>query len=237
MKYYTKQTDITIPIMMHLDRALVTTLSKEAKSKIRNKFRLLAKDIIKDTESLFARQSLHQKIKFELLGVKIVRNDTKKVRMNRNVSQYLKSYCQWQGDKKVARKKWFYSVMFTGLDLYYLDQNGARVTSSTGRGYARGICSNKNSCTVLEWHPENIALILTHELAHSLGMSHDGPSENECHAPQNGQRYIMDAKYNPRNPAKNWSLCNKRELVKFLKSKQAWCLRQDSKLKLFHNYN
>lgn len=133
MKYYTKQTDFTIPVMMHLDRALVNILSKEAKSKIKDKFKLLAKDILKDTENLFARQSLHQKIKFELLDVKIVRNDTRKVRMNKNVSKYLKSYCQWQGEKKIARKKWFYSVMFTGLDLFYLDENGAKVTSSTGK--------------------------------------------------------------------------------------------------------
>ncbi|KAJ8717646.1 hypothetical protein PYW07_005576 [Mythimna separata] len=223
IKYYTKQTDIIIPVMMHLDKALTRILSKEAKHKIREKFKLLAKDILKDVEDLFTHPNLQQKIKLELLDVKILKNTTRKVVMNENVSKYLKSYCQWQGEKKIAKKKWFYSVLFTGLDLYYLDRYGSEVRSSTGRGYMKGMCSNKNSCTLLEWHPENIAYILTHEIAHSLGMSHDGPPHNECR----GQRHIMDAKYNPKNPAKTWSPCNRRELNHYLKSKQAWCLRRD----------
>ncbi|XP_063894212.1 A disintegrin and metalloproteinase with thrombospondin motifs 17 [Helicoverpa armigera] len=223
IKYYTKQSDITIPVMMHLDKALTNILSKESKHKIREKFKLLAKDILKDVEELFMHPNLQQKVKLELLDVKIIRNSTKKVVMSENVSKYLKSYCNWQGEKKIAKKRWFYSVLFTGLDLFYLDRAGAEVRSSTGRGYMKGICSNKNSCTLLEWHPENIAYILTHEIAHSIGMSHDGPPNNECR----GQRYIMHAKYNPRNPAKTWSSCNRRELNHFLKSKKAWCLRRD----------
>ncbi|XP_026739823.1 A disintegrin and metalloproteinase with thrombospondin motifs adt-2-like [Trichoplusia ni] len=223
IKYLTKQTDITIPIMMHLDKALTKIISPDKKMRIREKFKLLAKDILKDVEDYFSRPNLQQKIKFELLDVKIIKNTTEKVRMNENVSKYLRSYCQWQGQKKTAKQMWFYSVLFTGLDLFYLDNEGAEVRSSTGRGYMRGMCSNKNSCTLLEWHPENIAYILTHEIAHSLGISHDGPPHNECR----GQRYIMDAKYNPRNPAKIWSTCNRRELNQYLKSDRSWCLKKD----------
>lgn len=119
--------------MMHLDKTLTRTISKESKHKIREKFKLLAKDILKDVEDLFSRPNLHQKIKFELLDVKIIRNDSQKVLMNENVSKYLKSYCEWQGEKKVAKKRWYYSVLFTGLDLFYLDKEGAEVRSSTGK--------------------------------------------------------------------------------------------------------
>ncbi|XP_075981210.1 snake venom metalloproteinase fibrolase-like [Anticarsia gemmatalis] len=230
IKYYTKQSDITVPIMMHLDKALTQTLSKEAKRRIREKFKLLAKDILKDVEEIYTHPNLYQKIKFELLDVKIIKNNSKDVVMSENVSQYLKSYCTWQGEKKAAQKRWFYSVLFTGLDLYYLDNHGNEVRRSTGRGYMKGICSNKNSCTLLEWHPEFIAYILAHEIAHSLGVHHDGP---EC---RDQQRYIMDAKYNPRNPAKTWSPCNKKALTQFLRTKQAWCLRPaTSNIKLYNN--
>lgn len=133
IKYYTKQSDITIPVMMHLDKALTRILSKEAKHKIREKFKLLAKDILKDVEDLFTHPNLQQKVKLELLDVKILKNTTKKVVMDENVSKYLKSYCRWQGEKKIAKKKWFYSILFTGLDLFYLDRFGSEVRSSTGK--------------------------------------------------------------------------------------------------------
>ncbi|KAJ0174317.1 hypothetical protein K1T71_010463 [Dendrolimus kikuchii] len=228
-KYYTKTSNvITIPMMVHLDRPLLSKLPKhrtENKFMKREKFKKMTKNILKNVEKIFRQPSLNQSIHLVLLDVKVLRSKFSKVAMDENVSVYLKSYCDWQGEKKVLKRKWFYSILLTGLDLYYLDGTNKKIRSSTGRGYMKGMCSVKNSCTMLKWHPKNLPYILAHELAHSLGIPHDGPPNNECQ----DQNYIMNAKYKPSNPAKNWSACTRRALHQFLKSNKAWCLHSEKR--------
>ncbi|KAL0870105.1 hypothetical protein ABMA27_006261 [Loxostege sticticalis] len=218
IEYITRpNSHIIIPVMIHFDRSLTDRLVKEHRIKTRKKLKDISRHILKEVESNFRHPSLNQSIHFSLLDTKFLR---KRLEMNENGSEYLKNYCTRQGYKKKDSRRWWYSVLLTGLDLFYLDKNGKEVRSSTGRGYMGGVCALEKSCTVLEWNPKNIGYLLTHELGHSFGMMHDGPPHNACKPHRN----IMSDKYHPRYHPKTWSRCSKRDLHLFLRSKKAWCL-------------
>lgn len=131
-EYYTVSrthvSKISIPIMIHLDKALTKDLTKEYKKTMKKYFR----DILRSVETLFRHPSLNKTVELNLLAVKKLSNSTKKYQMDENVSRYLKSYCDWQGECKLMRKEWYYSVLFTGLDVFYLDEKNKQVRSNTG---------------------------------------------------------------------------------------------------------
>ncbi|XP_013137148.1 PREDICTED: A disintegrin and metalloproteinase with thrombospondin motifs 17-like [Papilio polytes] len=216
--------EITINIMMHFDKVLTDKLVKEYGAKTRKKLKIISNGILKDVENFYRHPSLNQNIKFKLKDTRFLKNNTKIVKMDENGSLYLKSYCEWQGKRKLVND-WYYSVLLTGLDLYYLSKNGEEVRRSTGRGYVGGVCSMKNSCALLEWNSKNIGYLLAHEIAHSLGINHDGLPYNQCR----GQRYMMGAKYNPDNHPRVWSPCSKHALKRYLTSEKSWCLRPGTK--------
>ncbi|KOB65055.1 putative tick adams, partial [Operophtera brumata] len=123
-EYFIKQNYITIPVTVHLDKALTRYLPREFKSRNREKVKKNFRNILNNVEDLFRRPSLNQTVQFTLLDVKFLKNSTKFV-MDENVSKYLNSYCQWQGEKK-TKKKWYYSILFTGLDLFYYGRNNTK---------------------------------------------------------------------------------------------------------------
>lgn len=137
IKYYTKaKHDITIPIMVHLDKPLISKLPKhraENKFMKRGKLKKMTKHILKNVEKIFRHPSLNQTVHLVLLDVKVLRSKFSRVAMDENVSVYLKSYCDWQGEKKVFKRKWYYSILLTGLDLYYLDMANKKIRGSTGK--------------------------------------------------------------------------------------------------------
>ncbi|CAH2042041.1 unnamed protein product, partial [Iphiclides podalirius] len=221
-RHHQQPKEITISIMIHFDKVLTNRLVKEYKSKTRKRLKIISNDILNDVQSFFRHPSLNQNIRFRLKDTKFLKNRTRVVSMDENGSVYLKSYCEWQSQKKIARD-WYYSVLLTGLDLFYVSKSGEEVRRSTGRGYMGGMCSVMKSCALLEWHPKNIGYLLAHEIAHSLGINHDGPPHNQCR----GQRHIMGARYDPVNHPRVWSSCSRHSLNRYLTSKRAWCIRPD----------
>lgn len=213
--------------MIHVDSVLTKMLAKQYKTKRRHNMRNISKNLLKDVEKLFKHSNLNQEIKFKLIDTKFLRNNMKKFTMDENVSKYLESYCSWQGEVKMMKKKWYYSVLLTGIDVYYI-YNKRIIRSSTGRSYMRSVCSIFNSCTLLEWKPKNLSYLLAHEIGHSLGITHDGQDYNDCRS----TKHIMTPKYNPHNHPQTWSTCSRRDLDMFLVSKKSWCLRPDYELRL-----
>ncbi|XP_004933456.3 A disintegrin and metalloproteinase with thrombospondin motifs 17 [Bombyx mori] len=224
IEYYTKpKNGITVPIMIHLDKNLSTKLP--VKNKMRSqKFKMAARRVLRDVEDIFEHSSLNLTISFQLLDVKILKNKIAKIAMDGDVVKYLKTYCRWQGEQKLKHENWWFSILFTGLDLFYFDDMGHAAKRVTSRSYMKGMCSINNSCTLTEWGNKNTAFMLAHEIAHSLGVPHDGYPNNECRG-----RHVMSAVFSPlsHNQAKSWSPCSRRALKHYLSSKRAWCLKPE----------
>lgn len=118
--------------MIHLDKVFTRNLSREYKTRTRQKAKNMFRNILRNVEILFRRPSLNQTVHLTLLDVKFLKSTTNKFVMDENVSNYLRSYCRWQGEKKQEMKKWYYSILFTGLDVFYYGRNNTKVRSSTG---------------------------------------------------------------------------------------------------------
>ncbi|XP_049876679.1 snake venom metalloproteinase atroxase-like [Pectinophora gossypiella] len=225
VEYFTKPNqNPTIKVLIHIDNVLAKKLAAEFDTRARKKIKIRMNYLVKDVERIINGINLSQKFTIKLIDTKFLKNKSSIVEMDENASNYLRSYCAWQSQKK--RNQWFYSVLLTGLDLYYVNGNGQKERRSTGRGYMNGMCSIRNSCTlleVLEWRPEITSYLLAHEIAHSLGVPHDGPPYNECRA----RGHMMGARYSATSYPKHWSDCSRRSMKKRLTSKKTWCLRSD----------
>ena len=119
-----------------------------------------------------------------------------------NIKQYLDAFCNYQKSyRNAANLSWDHALLLTGLDLYSMPDMDM---GSSGMSYQSGMCSEESSCTVAELSsPGASSLIVAHELAHSIGVSHDGEGDNlHC----NPHSYIMGPKLSPR--ATHWSPCS-----------------------------
>ncbi|XP_050352686.1 A disintegrin and metalloproteinase with thrombospondin motifs adt-2-like [Nymphalis io] len=221
-KYLTKPTnDITIKIMVHIDKELTRKLIQKYGLKTRKKLKNLTHGILENARKLFMHPSLNQTINFKLLDTRFLRN-SKVIAMDENAPKYLSSYCDWQSKKKMSERSLYYSVLLTGLDLFHVN-DGKLIRSNSGRGYTRGMCSVRKSCALIEWDPRTISFLLAHEIGHSLGMRHDGPPYNQC----SDQKNIMAIKYDESHHPKSWSPCSWFSLRQFLKTSKAWCVRTE----------
>ncbi|CAH0724193.1 unnamed protein product, partial [Brenthis ino] len=222
-KFLAKQNnDITIKIMMHIDQPLTKKLAVEYRVNTRKKLKSVTQKILEDVRKFFIHRSLNQTIRFKLIDTKFLRN-SERVALDENAPKYLKSYCEWQSEKKMSQKTWYYSVLLTGLDLFHVN-NGRKIRSNSGRGYTKGICNVKKSCAIVEWDPKLSGFLLAHEIGHSLGMRHDGPPYNQCKSQQN----IMALRHDFNKHPKTWSPCSWYSLKQFLKTSKAWCVKPET---------
>lgn len=120
-----------IPVKVHLDFHLSKKIAKEHGFRTRKKIKDIVHTILREANKLFRRPSLNQTITLKLLDTKFLRR-TKKVATDENASNYLKSYCDMQSYHKGLAKKQYYSILLTGLNLFYVN-NGRNFTKSTGR--------------------------------------------------------------------------------------------------------
>ncbi|XP_023936600.1 snake venom metalloproteinase atroxase [Bicyclus anynana] len=227
MTYLTKENhknnNITIKVMVHFDKTLTRKLVKEHKIKTRKKLKLVTHGILDEAKNYFKHSSLNQNVNFKLLDTRFLK-DSKNLLSNKDARVYLKNYCDWQTKKKVAANTLYYSVLFTGMDLFHM-KNGKLVKTSTGRSYTKGACHVKKSCALIEWNPKLVGFLVAHEIGHSLGMRHDGPPHNRCR----DQNHIMATRYEPRRHPKTWTSCSLNTLKQFLNNDHlSWCVKNDN---------
>ncbi|ROT67686.1 hypothetical protein C7M84_014217 [Penaeus vannamei] len=136
-----------------------------------------------------------------------------------DIQRYLSNFCYWQrnlnrrtnplGDH--SPEFWDHALMLSGLDLWDMQPE---FDSVIGLAWVAGMCHPTYSCTINEGTSFEAVYVITHEMGHNLGMSHDGSAEdqNQCSA----DKHIMSSSTGPGKVT--WSSCSNKELQDFIEN-------------------
>ncbi|XP_063859032.1 A disintegrin and metalloproteinase with thrombospondin motifs adt-2-like [Scylla paramamosain] len=193
--------------------------------------RLEVKETITDTvfaimngvALLYTAPSLEQHFIITVVKLEIIEDSTKGPdKAHGNIQLYLSNFCSWQRNQKgKMRENWDHALMLSGLDLWDGDPDS---TSVIGLAWVAGMCQASYSCTINEGTSFESVFVITHELGHNLGMSHDGSRDdkNTCSA----NKHLMSSSTGPGKVT--WSSCSNRELKDFLSKYTLECLTTTS---------
>lgn len=179
----------------------------EPVARIDQVIRNLTKAMVSSVELYLNDRSLGQSFAIEIVHLE-VGTGLAGLAEEQQIRSYLDAFCLWQRKKRMEIR-WDHALLLTGLDLY---ASPAGDGGSSGMAYLSGMCSSQASCTISEARSLGSgALIMAHELAHNMGVDHDGEGVNEdC----DGDEFIMGPRLSP--GATKWSPCSKRSIARFL---------------------
>jgi len=173
--------------------------------------------MVSSVELYLNHDSLDQRFAIEIVHLEIGDSGLVGLLEDNQIRSYLDAFCLWQRKRRME-VNWDHALLLTGLDLY---ASPAGDGGSSGMAYLSGMCSTQASCTISEARSLGSgALIMAHELAHNMGVDHDGEGVNEdC----DGDAFIMGPRLSP--GATKWSSCSKRSIARFL-DLYGGCLRE-----------
>lgn len=156
---------------------------------------------------LYQQSSLGLSISFRLVHLELLStNPTSLGPCEPDGDKYLTSFCKYAGKKNKDGHLWDHGILLSGVDLKI---NGS--DDLLGIAPLAGMCFKPYSCSLSEGTSFSTAFVLAHEVAHSLGIEHDGGTENKnC----DSKKYIMS----PTSGAGkiNWSSCSANNIKTFV---------------------
>ncbi|XP_065290057.1 A disintegrin and metalloproteinase with thrombospondin motifs 4-like [Dermacentor albipictus] len=133
---------------------------------------------------------------------------------------------------------WDVALLLTGKDMHAA-KDGKKDTSVLGKAYLGGVCTRDFGNVIVEFGSTNprrrpmttfglqTSDVAAHELAHSLGVHHDGPPENnDCSL----DRYLMGP-WRTSNTTTWWSPCSLQVLTKLHENDKMACLKKAPSVK------
>ncbi|XP_071516107.1 A disintegrin and metalloproteinase with thrombospondin motifs 3-like [Panulirus ornatus] len=142
---------------------------------------------------------------------------------NGDIQRYLRNFCTWQHklnddpENVNGWESWDHALMLSGLDLW---DGSPKYDSVIGLAWVAGMCHPIYSCTINEGTSFEAVYVITHEMGHNLGMSHDGSlaDKNTCDT----DKFLMSASTGPGKVT--WSKCSNKELKEFMEQYPLDCL-------------
>lgn len=245
-----KKVSLVIRIAVFVDMSLRNHFRQNLKLNDNQEISRLLQSYIEQVEAIFSNlkseliSKIHLKfveMRLEKFSAEFLNNSTFS---GSNIDHLLDEFCQYQ--HKIRPRIWDLSLLLTAQDLYSEEEaqvfKSQELSSTTmGVSVVNGLDWHDLSCLIVEFgngfknlnlvdSQENrvyptrgfsSAWVAAHEIAHSLGIHHDGlPFNEDC--PETG--YIMSSRNYVKSIATNWSSCSSysldnKDLSPFLSTK------------------
>lgn len=162
--------------------------------------------------ALYSQPSMTEGINFRLVHVEIEKTQPRNLPDHGGEqNKYLDSFCNFAAEKNLFGSYWDHALLLTGIDILDAFNN-----LTQGLAYVGTMCTNSLSCSLIEASKFVSPFVTAHEIAHSLGVNHDGSGVNLfC-----GDTYIMS----PSTGAGKltWSTCSMQNLREFISKGYGW---------------
>jgi thrombospondin motif-containing protein 12 len=179
-----KFNELIIELGVFVDDAMWQFFEKFYGSSAEKEIKRFVIATVNNIDILFTRSTIEPKVRLKITHFEILKTMpmplTRTYHNSGDVNKMLNSFCTYQSSinpkNDADPKHWDHALLLTGYDLY-------RDNVKTIAGYApvKGMCEqvHNKSCTVNEGLDFGAVFVITHEMGHSLGMLHDGES-NQC---------------------------------------------------------
>ncbi|KAG7176969.1 A disintegrin and metalloproteinase with thrombospondin motifs adt-1-like 1 [Homarus americanus] len=214
---------LTVELGIILDQALIDTFADY----LNNDQELidLALGLVNNVQALYRHPSLGRRVDLTITHMRLLNKQPEDLPThNGDRIKLLKSFCSYSQRHNIPEdshpEHWDIGVYLSGLNFFTMTPEGSVDGVTMGLAFTGGVCKIGTSCLINELgavnfrgrpYPSSGALssyVLAHEVGHSLGLRHDGVS-NECQR----SGFIMAAGRGVKG-ATTWSSCAREKILK-----------------------
>ena len=153
--------------------------------------------------------------------IQLEEKDPKDLHVSSNASLTMDSFCKWQNQQNPKEDQHPQhhdtAILLTRHDLCSEENCGL-----LGLATVAGVCVPAKSCAINEDTGLNLGVVVTHEIGHLMGCSHD---TNECMKDEKNFNRIMAPSV--QLPSFQWSKCSERNMQELFDSKLGECLNDE----------
>ncbi|XP_077550141.1 uncharacterized protein LOC144163184 isoform X2 [Haemaphysalis longicornis] len=191
--------------------------------------------LIEQVQVFYKRPWLKRAIHIVVTQLTFLEKPPNELMRSSEADELLKGFANFTGDRNAPdgeQGHWDVALLLTGKDLH-AHNNGKKDPSVLGKAYIGGVCSGHFDNVVVEFGSVNphrrpmttfglqASNVVAHELAHNLGVYHDGPPTNaECSL----DRYMMGP-WRTANTTTWWSNCSLSVLEQLPEHPKSTCLK------------
>ncbi|XP_070531950.1 uncharacterized protein [Ptychodera flava] len=167
--------------------------------------------MLNQVAGLYKDKTLGADIKLHIRKIRILEEALPNLEITDNIETSLQQFCAWQRGENAD-----ISVLISRRDMAFGGHSDV-----TGNSFDIGTaCDENRRCSIAEDHgPNGLVFTVAHEIAHLLGVYHDGLM-NGCE----DDGFVMSSSDSGGKEAFKWSECSRNNILDWLKSESSSCL-------------